>query len=634
MLDKFLYKSLVFIGVFFFLSTQMANSNSIEKKSFFIKTFGTSDVDEFSSYDATKDGGVIIGSFTRAYSSGDDDTCLTKLNKNGDIEWSKIFIKPSIDRWIQVKESQIGGYVSVETTYSSTLLEPSLVIRRYAHSGEVISSKKYLIYTSGHYLFLEYKDGAMLLLNKFENSINIFRLNPIGNIQWQRNCTLAPNIHSFKPKQIIFTNDGGFAVIGLITYSDNRSMKEGLFLKFDYSGSLRIKKRIIHSEPNQRLYIRSIIQNNNNEYRIICYVDPYNCFIKMDKNGNIYSTKILSKIPERLYSIARTEKEDNYIIYGTYSDGVVLMEINDKDIIWKTIHDKIGLNYGSFIQKRKHFPGYISAFPTVSNDIGIIQINSNGIVSDNCGTIFTYNAPDLDISPPKQLNAKLTFSRVIPQVKIEETKEQIVNISKHLFTETICLSNNNNNFNTNSMFMSVTWFLNGKHIKVIPDGFKGKILQLHSWWGNHGLQLDLNNDQIYDHKNYDTGYRNCNNNPDTCVDSANRDFNYTNGFSLKDFYLWIHYWHDPTHGKVKCFRRDCLYKPHGAGATFKVNSRDFKCLGNEWYYQSYPMLTDSGDTIYCKQFNVCGDGVIANNEECDDYNQDNGDGCDCNCKKE
>jgi len=184
------------------------------------------------------------------------------------------------------------------------------------------------------------------------------------------------------------------------------------------------------------------------------------------------------------------------------------------------------------------------------------------------------------------------------------------------------------------MYMSVTWFLNGNYIKVIPDGFKGKIVQLHSWWGNHGVKLDLDNDLHYEHINYDKGYQKCNNNPDTCVDYAYRDFNYKNGFSLTDFYLWIQYWHDPTHGKVKCYRHDCLYNPFGAGATFKINSRDFQCLNNEWFYQNYPVFTESGEIIYCKQFNVCGDGVISDNEECDDFNQTNGDGCSSKCLKE
>jgi len=185
----------------------------------------------------------------------------------------------------------------------------------------------------------------------------------------------------------------------------------------------------------------------------------------------------------------------------------------------------------------------------------------------------------------------------------------------------------------NSMYMSITWFLNGKSKKVIPEGFKGTILKLHSWWGNHGLKVDLNNNNIFEHINYDKGYNKCND-PDTCVDYAFRDFSFNNGFSLNDFYLWVNYWHDPTHGKIKCYRNDCIYNPYGAGATFKVNSRDFQCLNNEWYYQNVPILSDTNDSILCRQFNVCGDGIINENEECDDFNQDNGDGCNAECKKE
>jgi len=636
MIERFLFKCVVYVSVFFFFIPQVIYSNSSGKDLFYIKTFGTSDIDSFSSYDTTKDGGLIIGTFTKAYSSGDNDTCLTKLNKNGDIEWSKIFIKPSDeDAWIKVKESKIGGYISIETSYSSELSSSSLIIRRYTISGEVTSSKKYSIENSGNDIFLEFRDGALIILNKVENNINIYKLNPIGNIQWQRTCTLSSAKHSFHPKQIIYTNDGGFAIIGHITYYDNKRIREGLFLKFDYSGHLRVKKRIVHKDSNQSLLLRSILQNKNNEYLIICGAYPYNCLIKLDQNGNIYSNKILSKNPVGLYSIARTDKDDSYIIYGIYSNNLVLMEIRDNEVVWKTLHEKLGFYDGSYIQKRKQFPGYLTVYTTNSDDIGIIQINSKGFVSDKCGTSFTYNFNELNLSPLQQSNFELSFKKVNSQIHIEKSKAQIVDISNNLFSETICSSySSDDDNNTNSMFLGVTWFLNGRHTQVIPDGFEGKIVQLHSWWGNHGVQLDLNNSNSYEFKNYDTGYRDCNDNPDTCVEYAYRDFTFTNGFSLKDFYLWFRYWHDPTHGKVKCFRHDCLYKPYGAGATFKINSRDFQCLDNEWYYQTYPMLTESGETIYCKQFNVCGDGVIANKEECDDFNQDNGDGCDCKCRKE
>ena len=187
--------------------------------------------------------------------------------------------------------------------------------------------------------------------------------------------------------------------------------------------------------------------------------------------------------------------------------------------------------------------------------------------------------------------------------------------------------------NSDSMFMKIAWFLNGKNKKVIPDGFKGKIVKLHSWWGNHGLKVDLNNDQNFEHVNYDLRYNKCDN-PNTCVDYASRDFTFNNGFSLNDFFLWVGYWHDPTHGKIKCYRNDCIYDPYGAGATFEINSRDFKCLNNEWHYQNDPILSEDGNVIYCRQFNVCGDGIITENEECDDFNQNNGDGCSSECKNE
>jgi len=628
-----IYKKIFIIAICFFLTPLSVKSNTIVNDFFYVKTIGTSDIDNFCSYDVTSDGGLIIGSFTKAYNSGNDDTCLTKIDRNGDVEWANIFIRPSEDRWIIVKESHIGGYISMESSDAT-------IINRFTETGEVTSSNKYSISIFGRSIFLEFSDGALIIINTVDNNIHLYKLNPFGSVTWQQSCSLASNLHNFMPKNIINTNDGGFAIVGYLTYIDNNYLREGLFLKFDYSGNLQIKNKFTHKDPNKNVLIQSITQNSNDEYRIVCGIDPYQCFMKLDKNGNVYSTKALLQSPFKLSSISKTDKENDYILSGTnYSDSsLIFIAVNDNDVAWKTLYNNFDVRDYGYIKKRKQFTGYVSVYSTKSKDIGIAQINSRGLISDKCGTELTENLQSIDIYP-QQSHFEFNFKKVEPNIKIEKYKEKGIDISKYIVNKTICSSLNSNDdddddSNENSMFMGVTWFLNGKHIKVIPDGFEGKIIQLHSWWGNHGVQLDLNNDNKYEHKNYDKGYRNCNKNPDTCVDYAYRDFNFNNGFSLKDFYLWVHYWHDPTHGNVKCFRHDCMYKPYGAGATFQINTRDFQCLDNEWYYQTYPILNDSGDTIYCKQFNVCGDGVVSDNEECDDFNQENGDGCDSKCRKE
>ena len=183
------------------------------------------------------------------------------------------------------------------------------------------------------------------------------------------------------------------------------------------------------------------------------------------------------------------------------------------------------------------------------------------------------------------------------------------------------------------LYLRINWYLNGALKQVIPAGNSGTIVQLHSWWGNHGLKVDLNNDGTFDYSNSDTGYSPCTT-ASGCVDYATRNFPFSNGFSLQDFNQWMPYWQDPTHGKVKCFDSSCKYKPYGAGATFKINTTLFKCAANVWVHNGKKVLDKAGKEIYCQQVNTCGDGNVEGTETCDDMNRVNGDGCDSTCLKE
>jgi len=104
---------------------------------------------------------------------------------------------------------------------------------------------------------------------------------------------------------------------------------------------------------------------------------------------------------------------------------------------------------------------------------------------------------------------------------------------------------------------------------------------------------------------------------------------------LQDFNLWEGYWTDPTHGDIRCYATGCPYNPNGAGVTFKMKNIDeFQCVNNEWTHKGITLKDSSGNVIYCRQFNTCGDRNIDGDEECDDGNRLEGDGCSIDCKNE
>jgi len=170
-------------------------------------------------------------------------------------------------------------------------------------------------------------------------------------------------------------------------------------------------------------------------------------------------------------------------------------------------------------------------------------------------------------------------------------------------------------------YMRVTWFLDGQIMPVVHGGISGEILQLHTWWGNHAIKVDLDNDGSIDFDHPDT-YPN---NPVDAIPYIGLSF--SDGFGLLDYNLWTDYWVDDTHGVVKCWS-SCSDKAWGAGATFYVDDQGFACDSNEWKYNGEQVVSPP---LYCIQWNTCGDGQVAGDETCDDYNRIDGDGCSADC---
>ena len=158
---------------------------------------------------------------------------------------------------------------------------------------------------------------------------------------------------------------------------------------------------------------------------------------------------------------------------------------------------------------------------------------------------------------------------------------------------------NNDNNQSIKKIMKVAWFINGKNTKVIPDGVSGKILQLFTWWGDHSIKVDLNNDGTFDY-DFNEDY------PSKDVSSEKLNLVFNNGFSLQDYELWYDYWEDPTHGQIKCWEKNsdgtCKYKPHGAGAVFSLEEDNkFECKNNVWMYNGLPV---GEKDIYCIEYKI------------------------------
>jgi len=147
--------------------------------------------------------------------------------------------------------------------------------------------------------------------------------------------------------------------------------------------------------------------------------------------------------------------------------------------------------------------------------------------------------------------------------------------------------------------MNIRWFLNHKYKEIIPNGFSGKVFKLGTWWGDHSVKLDINNDNSFDF-DFDDNY------PNDRVEDQNVSLSFNNGFSLEDYEQWTSYWLDNNHGEIKCWASDCSYNPNGAGAIMLLEDTKFSCIDNLWKYDGNLV---NNEELYCKEYNVPSDIV-------------------------
>lgn len=174
-------------------------------------------------------------------------------------------------------------------------------------------------------------------------------------------------------------------------------------------------------------------------------------------------------------------------------------------------------------------------------------------------------------------------------------------VSSSLIT-TNAFANEDNNMSiitSQGKLMQIRWFLNNNYKEIIPNGFSGKVFKLGTWWGDHSVKLDINNDNSFDF-DFDDNY------PNDRVEDQNVSLSFDNGFSLEDYEQWTSYWVDDTHGEVKCWASDCSYNPSGAGAIMIIEDTKFSCTDNLWKYDGNLV---NNEELYCKEYKVPSDIV-------------------------
>ena len=248
------------------------------------KSYGGFEDEATRSIQQSPDGGYIIAGYTRS-SDGDvanyyggEDAWVLKLDPNGDLEWEKNYGGQAQDRALSVQNLSTGGFVVSGWSRSS--------------DGDVGSNIGLI-------------------------DIWIFEIDDLGNIQWEQNFGGSGIDQSFDIKQ---TTDGGFIVTGNtnssnVNFTNNLGgfdlwmmklapMPVGLF-ENNYSENIDI----FPNPSSGQFFIKSSDLEDPVAVRIY---DAQGKFIYSDTKADLNQAIFIESVPSGLYFLEVSAEEKSY----------------------------------------------------------------------------------------------------------------------------------------------------------------------------------------------------------------------------------------------------------------------------------------------------------------------------------
>ncbi|MBN1860895.1 MAG: hypothetical protein JW840_05485 [Candidatus Thermoplasmatota archaeon] len=207
------------------------------------KTFGGTDRDFGNSVQQTKDGGYIIAGETRSYGNGLDDVWLIKTDSDGEMIWDTTFGYDDSDSASQVRQTNDGGFIIVGDVNNNGGGVSDVWVIKTDTNGEMVWNRTFdgkgkpISHDYGTSIALTSDGGYIITAATFTTqdtygyNIWLIKIDENGNTLWDKNIGGADGEYI---SSVIQTNDGGFVMVGVDSYSNSN---ESLWiLKTDGNG--------------------------------------------------------------------------------------------------------------------------------------------------------------------------------------------------------------------------------------------------------------------------------------------------------------------------------------------------------------------------------------------------------------
>ena len=360
-------KTLLLLLLTVFATTNLSSKNRTELKKIWQKPFGGDEDDKAYSVTSTGDGGCAIAGETRSMGKGKTDVLILKLDKEGTIEWKKVFGKQRKDNTEAIVETSDGFIVAAGTSKSyNENGNYDIYVVKLDKNGKTIWQKTFGGDGKDYaHAMVKTDDGGVVIagatksFGKGSYDFYVTRLNKDGNKVWSKTYG-GEDLES--AYGIDVTSDGGFIVVGT-TESYGAGNSDFYIVKLDANGKEEWSQ-VYGEKKADALYA---VKELKDGYALAGETRSYKSqkrdlnIMKIDKKGKIIFHKLFGlKNHEYARDIALT-KEGNILVAGvTKSMGhgradfyLLELDSNNGKLIWANVYGGKKNDYARGIAKVK-----------------------------------------------------------------------------------------------------------------------------------------------------------------------------------------------------------------------------------------------------------------------------------------
>jgi len=211
------------------------------------KSYGGAANEEGLHVASTSDGGYVLAGRTYSFGAGNEDAYLVKTDRDGNLQWSKAYGTPKIERAYSVRQTSDGGYILAGTSfdYQNTPVEINnyeVLLIKVSGTGDLVWAKRYDALSDEYgYDVEQTSDGGYIVTGSAQsNALGFFDLllmktDGSGTVQWANAYVGALQERAYSVRQL----DDGSYLVGGFTNSSGAGSGDCLMMKVNNDGSIQ-----------------------------------------------------------------------------------------------------------------------------------------------------------------------------------------------------------------------------------------------------------------------------------------------------------------------------------------------------------------------------------------------------------